>query len=128
MMFDSRHPLAVVANRVTRQITVCAKPMRDPSGASLQTMARSSRVSQKESCLDMKRDRHSLLALTALFLIASLWTYASWAQSKISRVGVLVVNPSASAEVQQWFEPFRRTLSEHGWIEGKNVFFEHRDG
>jgi putative ABC transport system substrate-binding protein len=28
--------------------------------------------------------------------------------------------------VQQWFEPFHRTLAERGWIEGKSVSFEYR--
>jgi putative ABC transport system substrate-binding protein len=26
----------------------------------------------------------------------------------------------------RWYEPFRRTLAQHGWIEGKNVSFEYR--
>ena len=69
-----------------------------------------------------------MLALTALLLIATWWTDASWAQTKIPHVGVLIVYPSLSAEVQQWFRPFPRTLSQHGWIEGKNVAFEYRDG
>ena len=28
--------------------------------------------------------------------------------------------------LQQWFEPFRRTLANQGWIEGKNVSVRHR--
>jgi putative ABC transport system substrate-binding protein len=40
----------------------------------------------------------------------------------------VVISPSQSAEVQRWFTPFPRTLAERGWLEGKNVAFEHRDG
>lgn len=78
--------------------------------------------------MSYSRDSREVLVLTALMLIAALWTDPSWAQTKIPHVGVLVVNPILSAEVQQWFKPFRRTLSERGWIEGKNVAFEYRDG
>jgi putative ABC transport system substrate-binding protein len=57
-------------------------------------------------------------------LIATLWTDASWAQSKIARVGILSIN-----HVRDWLSTmhFYQTLGEHGWVEGKNVMFEFRD-
>ena len=75
----------------------------------------------------MRRDSRAAIALTALMLIVTLWMDASWAQTKIPHVGVLLVAPILRPEVQQWFEPFRRTLRERGWIEGKNFTFEFRD-
>jgi hypothetical protein len=74
----------------------------------------------------MKRRIHVMLAFVAFLLIATLGTDASWAQTKILRVGVL--NPDY--QVQEPFyraqDPFFRTLREHGWVEGKNVIFEFR--
>jgi len=68
-----------------------------------------------------------LLACTTFFLIATSWNVPGYAQTKIPRVGILVVNPRGSAAIQQFFEPLPRTLSEHGWDAGKNVLFEFRD-
>ncbi len=70
----------------------------------------------------MRRTTGFLLILTALVL-ATAWVDPAWAQTKILRVGVLTV-----AESQEWLEPFNRTLREHGWVEGKNLAFEHRHG
>jgi putative ABC transport system substrate-binding protein len=53
-----------------------------------------------------------------------LWTKPAWAQTKMLRVGILTVD----AAKQYPLEPFYRTLRENGWIEGKNVTFEFRDG
>ena len=76
----------------------------------------------------MKRRTCLLLALCALVLAITFLTAKTWAQTKIAHVGVLIVYPSQSTEVQQWFKPFPQTLSERGWNEGKNVAFEFRDG
>ena len=70
----------------------------------------------------VRRTTSFLLVLTALVL-ATCWADLAWAQPKILRVGVLTV-----AESQEWLEPFNRTLREHGWVEGKNLAFEHRHG
>ena len=77
----------------------------------------------------MRRDSRAVLALTALSLIVPLWTDATWAQTKVLRVGVLTVSWSEQADlpVPRWIVPFYRTLREHGWVEGKNVVFEYRD-
>src|SRR5512138_775439 len=76
----------------------------------------------------MKRACRAVLVCAALMLIPTFGTDPSAAQTKLPHVGVLVVNPMQSAEVQQWFAPFRQTLRERGWIEGQNVIFEYRDG
>ncbi len=68
----------------------------------------------------MKPRIPGLQALTALMLIATLWTNASWAQTKIARVGILTND-------QTDFLFFYQMLGEHGWVEGKNVIFEVRD-
>ena len=71
------------------------------------------------------------IAAVLLFAVALLttvgWAGESWGQAKLPRVGiftsfVLADDPSQ----QQWFEPFRRTLADRGWIEGKNFLFEYR--
>ena len=71
----------------------------------------------------------TLPVLTALLFSATLCADASWAQTKILRVGVLTVSWSEQVDltVPRWIEPFYRTLREHGWVEGKNVVFEHLD-
>jgi putative ABC transport system substrate-binding protein len=69
----------------------------------------------------MKPRIHVLLALTALSLIATLCTEASWAQNKVLRVGILTVGAT-----QDILVPWYQTLRELGWVEGKNVAFEHR--
>jgi len=68
-----------------------------------------------------------VLASTGFFLIAGLSASPGHAQTKIPRVGVLVINSSQDVEVQQFLEPLPRTLSAHGWVAGKNVIFEFRD-
>ena len=45
---------------------------------------------------------------------------------RIAKVGVLVSSIS-SAELQQWLKPFKQTLREHGWVEGRNIQFEYRE-
>jgi len=70
----------------------------------------------------------SMLGLVlAAFLTSIVLTVESFAQTKIARVGILsfiaIKDDSTSA---LWMDPFRRTLADQGWIEGKNVVFEQR--
>jgi putative ABC transport system substrate-binding protein len=74
--------------------------------------------------------RHRTVAalLFAIALLASFgWIVESWGQAKIQHVGIFNFIPvTDDATLKQWFEPFRRTLADQGWIEGKNVIFEFR--
>jgi len=76
----------------------------------------------------MKRRIDVLVAVTAVLLIAPLWISASWAQTKILRVGILNPNDEPDGEMRDWLSSmhFYQTLAEHGWVEGKNVIFEYR--
>jgi putative ABC transport system substrate-binding protein len=69
------------------------------------------------------------MLLIAVALLSSLgWSGESLAQTKIARVGILA-NPNAGTTdeaMAQYYEHFRRTLSQHDWIEGKNVSFVYR--
>lgn len=68
---------------------------------------------------------------TLVFLTFALLTSLGWpddcaAQTKIPRVGILTVDMRlAGDQAKYWWEPFRRTLAQQGWIEGKSVSFEY---
>ena len=69
--------------------------------------------------------RRAALAVMVLLPVAILCTGASWAQTKIARVGILYsINRE---QMRDFLLPFYQTLGEHGWVEGKNVVFEFRD-
>src|SRR5215470_9367170 len=74
--------------------------------------------------------RHRIAAvvvLAAALLTGVVGTNPSWAQTKIPRVGILTFDPvTVDTTVGSWLEPFRSTLADEGWIEGKNVGFEYR--
>jgi putative ABC transport system substrate-binding protein len=73
------------------------------------------------------RERTAAVLLLTVALLTSLgWTGESWGQEKVPRVGLLLGGTTDDPVVKQWVEPFRRTLADKGWIEGKNVLFEHR--
>jgi len=69
------------------------------------------------------------LLASASLLLGTVSSELSWGQSnRIVRVGILSFGQSLSGEqAKQWWEPFRRTLREQGWIEGQNVSLEFRD-
>ncbi len=71
--------------------------------------------------------RPAVLLLTVALLSTLGWTGESWAQAKIPRVGILTFDAvTVDPTVGTWLEPFRRTLADEGWIEGKNVAIEYR--
>ena len=74
------------------------------------------------------RHRIAAVVLIAASLATGLaWGSKSWAQTKAARVGILTFDAvSGDATVGTWLEPFRRTLADEGWIEGKNILFEYR--
>lgn len=76
---------------------------------------------------DMK-NRVATGLLLAVALLTSLgWTGESWGQTNVRRVGILTGDVNLTGDhAKQWWEPFRRTLADRGWIEGKNVSFEFR--
>jgi putative ABC transport system substrate-binding protein len=67
-----------------------------------------------------------LLALVAI-LTSPDGTGEAWAQANLPRVGILTFASATDNPAWEiWFEPFRRTLADRGWIEGKDVSFEYR--
>jgi putative ABC transport system substrate-binding protein len=72
----------------------------------------------------------SQVAAVLLFAVALLTLPGSegetWGQGNVRRVGILTgyVSNFTSDNTKRWWVPFRRTLADQGWIEGKNVSFE----
>ena len=69
------------------------------------------------------------MLLFAVAVLTSLGgTGESWGQTKTARVGILASQLTGTTDdaTRQAYAPFRRTLAEHGWVEGKNVAFEYR--
>ena len=75
-----------------------------------------------------RTDKQWTALLLMLVWITGLgWAVEGRAQQKVARVGVLAFFAATDDPTrQQWFGPFRRTLADQGWIEGKNIVFEHR--
>jgi putative ABC transport system substrate-binding protein len=66
-----------------------------------------------------------LLLVIALAITVVGPTQLVWAGSDTARVGVLAAFQRADdPTLKLWFEPFRRALSERGWVEGRNMTFE----
>ena len=76
----------------------------------------------------MKRDIHVLMSFTAFLVIATVWMGASWAQNqnRIWRIGFLNIDHYSLDDIPKW--TIYQVLSEHGWVVGKDVIFELRDG
>ena len=75
----------------------------------------------------MKR-RATAFLLVSIALLTSLgWTGEAGDRRTVRRVGILTGAVDLNHEhAKQWWEPFRRTLADQGWIDGKNVSFEFR--
>ena len=74
----------------------------------------------------MKGSVAAVLLLAVALLTSLGWTGESWGQTTLPRVGILSYGGTTDEAVKQWLEPFRRTLADQGWIEGKQVAFEYR--
>jgi putative ABC transport system substrate-binding protein len=75
----------------------------------------------------MRHGTAAVLLLAAALLTSPGWNGETWAQAKIPRVGILTFDAvTVDPTVGTWLEPFRRTLADEGWIEGKNVSLEYR--
>ena len=76
----------------------------------------------------MKHRSAAELLLTVALLTSLGWTGDSWAQTKIPRVGILTFQVGLTGDqAKQWYEPFRRALSNQGWIAGQNVSLEFQN-
>jgi len=66
-----------------------------------------------------------------LYLVAALWIGLAWigesrGQTRIPRVGIVTLGQGLTGEQdKKWWEPFRRTLADQGWVEGKTALFEY---
>mgnify|MGYP001415138756 CR=1 FL=1 len=75
------------------------------------------------------RNRTVAVLLFAVALLTSLgWTAESWGQTKIARVGILATPLAGTTDeaMAKFYEPFRRMVAQHDWVEGKNVSFLYR--
>jgi putative ABC transport system substrate-binding protein len=69
----------------------------------------------------------AVLILVGAVLTSSGGTGEAWGQAVLPRVGILSFASATDNPTREiWFEPFRRTLADQGWVEGKNVAFEYR--
>jgi putative ABC transport system substrate-binding protein len=76
---------------------------------------------------DMKNRIASVLLLAGAVLTTLGWTGEAWGQVDVRSVGFLsFLSHTDNPAWERWFEPFRQTLADQGWIEGKNVSFEYR--
>jgi putative ABC transport system substrate-binding protein len=71
------------------------------------------------------RMKDHLAAVLLVFAVATgVVPQLGWAASDPARVGVLAAfQRGDDPTLTLWFEPFRRALSERGWVEGRNVRF-----
>ena len=75
----------------------------------------------------MKNRSAAIVPVTLALLSLAAGSREGWSEDKVGRIGVLYTQMPVKNDAQwDWSESFRRTLSEHGWIEGKNVSFEFR--
>ena len=76
----------------------------------------------------MKKRVAAVLFLAVAMLTGPGGTGESWGQTKIARVGILTFFAVKDDPTQAlWLEPFRRTLADKGWVEGKNLSVEYQN-
>ena len=76
---------------------------------------------------DVKNRVSAVLLLAGVLLTCLGSAEESWGQANVRRVGILTGAVDTHSEhAKQWWEPFRLTLADQGWIDGKNVSFEFR--
>jgi putative ABC transport system substrate-binding protein len=71
-------------------------------------------------------DRRTFLAGTGAVLLAAPLAAVAQQTEKIWRIGWLGVSPLTNPGSVTNFEPFRRGLQEHGYVEGRNLVIERR--
>jgi putative ABC transport system substrate-binding protein len=77
---------------------------------------------------DMKNNVAAFLLLVGAVLINPGWTGQAWAQAKLPRVGIIMVDATSDAPAAgDRSEIILRALADQGWIEGQNVSFEVRN-
>jgi putative ABC transport system substrate-binding protein len=75
----------------------------------------------------MKRRLAAVLLFAVVLLTAFGRAGDSWAQTKIPRVGILTTCTCTTVDdAAQYYEQFRRTLADRGWIEAKSVSLVYR--
>jgi putative ABC transport system substrate-binding protein len=73
------------------------------------------------------KNRFAATLVFAFTLLVFGWTGEGCAQTKLPSIGILTFFPLTHDPTHPlWLEPFRRALSDQGWVEGKNVSFEFR--
>jgi ABC-type uncharacterized transport system substrate-binding protein len=74
------------------------------------------------------RQRIAAVLVIAVALLTNLgWTPEARSKENAQRIGILAADLTLNSEyAKQWWEPFRSTLADKGFIEGKNVSFELR--
>ena len=63
--------------------------------------------------------------LILLLLVTFGWSGCVRAEDKVARVGILAPITDDAAR-QRLYEPFRATLAQRGWVEGKNASYYYR--
>jgi len=72
--------------------------------------------------------RSSIALIAALCVGVCTWLPSAAAQTQVHRIGVLAAGVSTEQPTARWLEVFRRGLAAQGWVEGRTVHLEVRDG
>ena len=66
--------------------------------------------------------------ITLLSGAAAAWPLAARAQTVIKRIGVLMLEPEGSSDINARVQTFETTLKELGWTPGRNIQIDYRWG